>query len=195
MSSDVRQFYPGEVVEIREVRDDKIWTVRPVTVVEDTEDAFVSYLAPGTSVDYPVGVEHGATCFQMWLSGEWELEKRTFNPPAVLRIAPTGQPYEVFASLDPVIGVTSWYVNFQEPLRRRSHGFDTMDETLDLIVARDFTNWRRDDEDELELAAAMGVYSDDDVARLLATCTALEDQLARGAVPWDLRWSSWVPPT
>jgi predicted RNA-binding protein associated with RNAse of E/G family len=195
MSTGARRFSPGEVVEIREVRDAKIWTVRPVTVVEDTDEAFVSYLAPGTLCQYPVGVTHGEKCFQMWLSGEWELEKKVFNPPGVLRIAPTGAPFEVFASVDSAIGVTRWYVNFQEPLRRRAHGFDTMDETLDLIVSSDLTTWHRDDEDELELAAAMGVYSEDDVRRLVATCVTLEDQLARGAVPWDLRWSTWVPHT
>jgi predicted RNA-binding protein associated with RNAse of E/G family len=188
-----RHFLPGERVEIREVRGGKYWTVRPVTVIEDSEDQFVSYLAPGTLVDYPVDVEHGEKCFNMWLSGDWQLHKYEFVVPGVLRIAPAGQAFEVFASVEPEEGVTSWYVNFQEPLRRQPYGFDTMDEVLDLVVSRGLTSWTRKDEDELTLALAMGVYSPDDVERLLSTCSMVEDNLRRGTVPWDVRWSTWSP--
>jgi len=193
MSVGARRFLSGERVVIREVLNGKVWTVRPVTVVEDSDDQFVSYLAPGTLIDYPVDVEHGEKCFSMWLSGEWELHKRGFNAPGMLRIAPQGMPFEIFATVTPRDGVTSWYVNFQEPLRRQPHGFDTMDETLDLTVSQDFTSWERRDEDELELAVAMGIYSKEDAERLLGVCAMVEAQLAKGAVPWDRSWRDWSP--
>jgi len=191
----VRRFLPGERVEIREILDEKVWTVRPVTVIEDSEDQFVSYLAPGTLIDYPVDVEHGERCFNMWLSGEWELAKKELAAPGILRIAPRGEPFEVFAAVLPNEGVASWYVNFQEPLRRQPHGFDTMDETLDLIVSRDLSSWQRRDQDELEMAAAMGLYRSEDVERLLASCSSVEEQLASGKVPWVLSWLEWRPLT
>jgi len=193
MSISVRRFLPGERVVIREVLNGKVWTVRPVTVIEDSEDQFVSYLAPGTLIDFPVDVEHGAKCFSMWLSGEWELDKKEFYAPGMLRIAPHGRPFEVFATVIPKEGVTSWYVNLQEPLRRQPHGFDTMDETLDLVVSRDFASWHRRDEDELKMAVAMGFYGQKDAERLLETCSMVEEQLANGIVPWDRSWYDWSP--
>ncbi|NNN00374.1 MAG: hypothetical protein HKL86_00910 [Acidimicrobiaceae bacterium] len=66
MSDFTRRFLPGERVVIREIRNGKVWTARPVTVVEDSDEQFVSYLAPGTLIDYPMNVEHGAGCFAMW---------------------------------------------------------------------------------------------------------------------------------
>ncbi|MBT2555553.1 DUF402 domain-containing protein [Arthrobacter sp. ISL-5] len=194
MSVELRTFRPGERILIREVLDSKVWTARPVTVIEDTDDQLVSYLAPGTLIDYPLAVEHGEKTFSMWLSGEWGLRKKEFVAPGMLRIAPHGQPFEVFASVPENGGVISWYVNFQQPLKRTALGFDTMDETLDLIVAADFSSWERRDEDELELAVSMGIYDPADAQRLIASCAAVEQSLSQGTVPWDIRWRGWTPP-
>lgn len=194
MPGDRRRFGAGETIAIREVLDGKVWTVRPVRVVDDREEGLVSYLAPGTVIDYPVGVEHGEVCFSMWRSGAWELEKKAFRPPGMLRIAQEGRPYEVFGFLAEGGGISSWYVNFQRPFERTATGYDTMDETLDLLVAADFSTWTRRDEDELELAVAMGVYRPTDVERITATCASVEDALRRGSVPWDTHWADWTPP-
>lgn len=195
MAVELRAFRTGERILIREVLRGKVWTVRPVTVVEDTEDQLVTYMVPGTLIDYPVGVEHGQKTFSMWLSGDWTLEKKEFVPPGMLRIAPYAQPFEVFASVSGHQGVTSWYVNFQKPLKRTRLGFDTMDETLDLIVAADFSSWRRRDEDELELAVSMGIYDAAAAQGLIAACTTVEQSLSQGKVPWDCRWRDWAAPT
>ncbi len=56
---ELRTFRPGERILIREVHKSKVWTVRPVTVIEDTVEQLETYLAPGTLIDYPVAVEHG----------------------------------------------------------------------------------------------------------------------------------------
>jgi predicted RNA-binding protein associated with RNAse of E/G family len=68
-----------------------------------------------------------------------------------------------------------------------------MDETLDLNVSRDFTSWHRRDEDELEMAVAMGPYGHGDAERLLDTCSMVEEQLASGVVPWDRSRHDWSP--
>lgn len=191
MSSTLRYFQPGERVAIREVLENKIWTSRPVTVVHDSADQFVSYLEPGTMIDYPVDVEHGRRTFEMWMSGRWELAGREFRAPGMLRIAPSGQPFEVFAPWTRDQGVHSWYVNFQKPLTRTSSGFDTMDETLDLEVTADLSSWKRKDEDELDLATEMGFYSDDDARRIRSACEVVEATLRKGEAPWDVNWRVW----
>ena len=187
----IRHFQKGERVVIREVLNDKVWTVRPVTILEDGDTQVVSWLAPGTFIDYPVGVEHGEKCLSMWLSGEWELYAKEFTPPGVLRIAPSGAPFEVFAPLSLEGGVASWYVNFQRPLERTPLGFDTMDEILDLVVSTDCSEWERKDADELDLAVTMGYLSLFDAERIDAACRFVESCLSRGEVPWDRSWSTW----
>jgi predicted RNA-binding protein associated with RNAse of E/G family len=194
MSPALRRFEPGERIAIREVLRGRVWTSRPVVVVvEDAVDQFVSYLEPGTIIEYPVGTQHGRGTFAMWLSGEWELGHKEFYAPGMLRIAPAGQPFEVFAPVTPELGVTFWYVNLQQPLVRTMDGFDTMDETLDLLVAADFSSWERKDSDELELAIEMGVYSQREAQRILDSCVAVEKALERGEVPWDRDWRDWRP--
>lgn len=194
MTGELRTFAPGESVVIREVLNNQVWTVRPVTVIEDTDIHFASWLAPGTLIDYPVGVEHGEKCISMWLSGEWTLEPKVFLPPGMLRIAQFGAPFEVFATMKPEGGVASWYVNFQQPLVRTSIGFDTMDEILDLEVRGDFSSWARKDSDELELAVRMGYIDNAAANRLSDACTAVEESLSRAVVPWDKRCANWEPP-
>ncbi|MBT2517166.1 DUF402 domain-containing protein [Streptomyces sp. ISL-90] len=195
MSMTLRNFEPGERIAIREVVRGRVWTSRPVVVVQDTTEQFVSYLAAGTVIDYPVGVQHGLGTFSMWLSGEWEIGDKEFHAPGTLRVAPVGQPFEVFTPVTAEHGVSAWYVNFQQPLFRTPQGFDTLDETLDLIVAADFSSWERKDEDELELAIEMGVYDEREARRILDACDAVEDALSRGDIPWDRTWSDWRPST
>lgn len=91
MSLSVHHLLPGDRVEIREILNERNWTVRPVTVIEDSEDQFVSYLAPGTLIDCPVDVEHGKKCFNMWLTGKWELVQKEFSAPVGMssRFGPT----------------------------------------------------------------------------------------------------------
>ena len=193
-SMETSYFSAGDSIYMREILNGKIWTSRPVSVVADNSDQTVTWLSPGTLIDYPRDVQHGEICFGMWLSGEWSLEKREFKYPGFLRIAPADANFEIFATVPEVGGVQSWYVNFQRPLERLEDGFATMDETLDLIVEKDFKNWVRRDEDELELALKMGVYTEEDVSRILENCIAVESKLSFGEVPWDISWKDWIPP-
>ena len=48
-----------------------------------------------------------------------------------------------------------WYVDLQEPLRRTTLGFDTMDHLLDIVISPDQSAWRWKDEDEFEEAVVL----------------------------------------
>jgi predicted RNA-binding protein associated with RNAse of E/G family len=187
----MRAFQFGEHIVIREVLKERVWTVRPVTVLHDSPTHVVTWLAPGTRIQYPVGVERGEMCLSMWLSGEWDLYEKEFHAPGMLRIAPADAPFEVFAPTTLEDGIQSWYVNFERPLRRTEQGFDTMDEILDLVVARDFDAWERKDADELQLAVTMGFFRSVDAERIEETCRAVESSLERGDIPWPHEWEAW----
>ena len=55
--------------------------------------------------------------------------------------------------------LSCWYINLQKPYRRMAHGFDTLDQTLDVIVSPDRSSWQWKDEDELQELRDRGVIS------------------------------------
>jgi hypothetical protein len=40
----------------------------------------------------------------------------------------------------------------------------------------------------------MGVYTEEDVARILENCIAVESKLSFGEEPRDISWKDWIPP-
>ena len=78
----------------------------------------------------------------------------------------------------------NWYVNFEEPLGSTRFGFDYKDWKLDLVVEPDGT-WRWKDEDELEVAAGLGIVDADAVWA--------EAERVVADRPWPTGWEGWRP--
>ena len=51
------------------------------------------------------------------------------------------------------------YVNLQEPIKRTSIGFDTLDNMLDVVISPDMSEWEWKDDDEFSAAQKVGFYS------------------------------------
>ncbi len=56
----LRRFKPGERIEIRELLHGRVWTLRPVTVVEDGTEHVLTWLAPGTVTNYRCNRVHSS---------------------------------------------------------------------------------------------------------------------------------------
>lgn len=130
-------FAPGDTVVVIEIMDGKVWTARPVTVINDTAEEIALWLAPGTVTRYPSGPQHGEHTVRQWIEGEWELHDRPWSPPGKLRLTRPGDAFEVWATPGMHHDGTPWYVNLQDPLRRVGAGFTTIDHLLDLLVSPD----------------------------------------------------------
>jgi len=93
-------------------------------------------------------------------------------------------------------GATRWFkryfVNLEEPFRRTADGFDTQDHTLDVIATPmlGFT-WR--DEPEFENHVALGFYTKELAAAVLAEGQRVIDDLANGTHPCLRGWAQWWP--
>lgn len=87
----------------------------------------------------------------------------------------------------------SWYVNFQEPLRRSALGFQTMDLTLDLAIAPDLASWEWKDEDEFATGIALGWYSAEQLAGLRAVGEQVLADAQHRRPPFNLPWPEWRP--
>lgn len=190
-------FIPGDAVAVVEVFNGKVWTVRPVTVIQDMADEVVLWLAGNTVTSYPAGPQHGTHTVQHWLAGTWDMIDRIWQPPGKLMISRPSEAFDVSVTPTPVLNGASsdWYVNLQEPLRRCACGFRTMDHTLDIVVSHDLTNWRWKDEDEFTYAQQTGLYSRRHAAQIRATGERIIEALEHGAPHWDPRWAAWSPPS
>jgi hypothetical protein len=178
---------------MREVLNGRVWTERPVTVLHDDGTHLATHLAAGTVTRVPAGVDHGEPGLRLRRKGTWKMKDVVFRPPDVVRLARMGDPFEVFVMRTATGQLATWYVNFQEPLRRVADGFETLDNLLDLEVSADRTSWRRKDVDELARAVQLGVYDEESAASFFSQCERVERILAAGQCPWDTRWAAWEP--
>ena len=89
--------------------------------------------------------------------------------------------------------LAGWYVNLQAPVRRSPTGFDTMDQVLDLVVLPDLTTWWWKDEDELDLAVELGVFTREEAGAIRAEGERVAALIDSGTPPFDPAWADWTP--
>ena len=85
-----------------------------------------------------------------------------------------------------------WYVNLQEPFRRREHGYDTQDLELDIWVAVD-GGWEWKDAEVLAERIREGRYTEEQVAETWVEGRRVATELDAGRRWWDEAWASWKP--
>lgn len=182
-------YSPGGHVLLREIWRGEVWSVRPVTVVQDTPDLIALYIARGTPWKGPVSL--GGEKLRL-PTDEWALADDIWRG-AVLRLTRPGDSHSTLALWDSRGRFTSWYLNMEAPLRRSATGFDYMDQTLDIVVKPDFKTWSWKDEDEMEEAVAGGVYSEDQAREIRAEGERALARLLAREPPLDEPWEHWRP--
>jgi predicted RNA-binding protein associated with RNAse of E/G family len=84
-----------------------------------------------------------------------------------------------------------WYINFEAPIVRHAHAFETDDHGLDLVVYPDGTReWK--DVDDLHRQRAQGRINLSTVGRVLAAAAEVTDLLDAGT-EWWRPWAGWKP--
>lgn len=187
----------GDVALLRYVDDGRVSRLHPVTVVEDSERAVALFLAAGT----PIKVRHGLDGHEIprslsyterW-SQPWTLGDGRWSQWQTLMLTPNGAGHSFWAVWDTNWRLHEWYVNLQQPLRRTGLGFDTADETLDIVIAPDLSRWEWKDEDELAEAVRLGRYTDEDARRIRREGDRALSSLTAREWPFDRDWSVWRP--
>ena len=185
-----RLWQPGDAVLLRNARDHYRW-VAPVRVVEDRGDFVALYLQPGTEIRR-MGMADGSTTREFWRATH--VIPATWGVNHVLSLVRFGDGYAIQLFWDEATWeLRCWYVNFQEPLRRSARGFETMDLTLDLVIAPDLSSWEWKDEDEFAQAVAAGWYAEGELRELRALGERVLDDVARRSAPFSEPWPEWRP--
>ncbi len=189
---------PGEQVLVQEIWRGEVWAARPMTVVRDEDDFVALWFPEGTRWKAPVPSpgrswessrgEWIATCLEL---GEWAFVDREWDVTTLVLLRP-GEWHALWVSWRDGEHL-SWYVNLQEPFRRTSKGFETMDLALDVIIESDGSGWRWKDEDELATFVERGVFDEALAAKLREEGLRIVGRAEQNEPPFDEGWPAWRP--
>lgn len=185
------RFNPGETALIRHVREGLVRYVQPVHVAEDRGNSLALYIQPGSQYGSMGDAEGQRTREFATASTHIEL---TWTGTHALHLLREGEGHATIAFWDEHWNFLCWYINFQEPYRRVPGGLETMDLTLDMLIAPGGQSWRFKDEDEFAYGIEHGWYTPGQLAELKAMGELIGGAAARGDWPFRDGWEEWRPP-
>jgi predicted RNA-binding protein associated with RNAse of E/G family len=179
----------GDVVALREIWDGRVWTAYPAVAVEDELDQQLLYIPAGADLKYAVD-ESGRELriyADRWMLGDHRATRH------FLSFCWPDRRHAVLAVWDAGWNFTGWYVNIETPLDRTATTYDYVDHCLDVLIPPDRSTWTWKDEDELEEAVALGIFSPADAEAFRAEGMAAIERIIGGEPPFDRDWSGWRP--
>jgi uncharacterized protein len=183
----VRTFEPGESAALREIWDGRIWSARPVTVVEDAEEQITLFIPAGAHWMAPFRNGRRLKIQE----AEYELIEQPYEAH-VLSFAWPANPAAVLLFYGSDWSPSYWYVNLEDPLRRSPVGFDTLDHKLDVIVELD-GSWRWKDEDQFVEIIERGLLDPEEGTLLRAEARDAVRRIVERERPFDRDWFRWRP--
>jgi hypothetical protein len=181
---------PGDAVVLRHAHDDYRWAA-PMRVVEDRGDFVALYLQPGSTI-VRMGDRDGNPT-RDFLHSKRRIEQM-WGINHALHLMRAGDDYAVQLYWDEhTWDFRCWYINFQLAFERSRLGFESMDLTLDLVIAPDLRTWEWKDEDEFAQAIEIGWYTGEQLGELKACGEAVLERAKRREPPFDEPWPNWRP--
>ena len=187
----MRRFKPGETIETREVWRGKTGEQRIAIVIEDSNELIALYTDPGSEALVAVD----ATGVQMRMPvSDWRLEPTNRFTLGILALHVPGSQHSLLVIFDPPPQFGRWYINLESDLARTERGFEYEEHVLDIVVEADMSTWRWKDEDELEEALELGLFTPEQAAEFRAEGERALEWLLSRRPPYDRDWLSWRPP-
>jgi hypothetical protein len=184
----------GSPVVYREILNGRIWTARPVTVIQDAPGQVAVYLTHGAKWQRFVPLQPGISALQCKTDrAEWRLKEAEWEFGGTVLLLSETEAHAIHVMWNTAGEFMGWYVNLQEPLRRNRLGFETLDEELDLVVDTNGA-WRWKDEDHLAEAEALGLYSAAKVRAIRAEGKRVVEKIEARSAPFDGSWTEWLAP-
>lgn len=183
---------PGDQALLRHVYRGHVASALPVTVVEDTHERVAMLRMAGTPTKAPVH-DTPEELFRSLAAGTYEVGDSSWEHTNAVEIAPVGRAHSVWPMwFKDSWEFVCWYVNLQEPLRRTRFGWDTLDQSLDVIVHADLT-WRWKDEDHFALLQEVGILTTEQADAVRREGEAVIADIEAGRPPFNEPWPDWRP--
>jgi predicted RNA-binding protein associated with RNAse of E/G family len=177
---------PGEVTLVRYVSDGQVLNASAVNVVQDTPERLVLYQPLGAAMQW------STFDFETGMPTPCHSQRR--HTTDALQILFPNEAFAVTAMYRGGGGeFWCWYVDMQEPFRRRGGGIVTLDQELDLLIGPDL-RWRWKDEDHLARCVELGRYSAEQAAEIRRVGQRVVQRIESRAAPFDEPWPDWRAP-
>lgn len=179
----------GQGVILREVWRNKIYSIMPLRVVQDSQTWTALYLPPFTLSLFPHTREGKVLRIP---TDDWVLRGEPWEGQG-LCLVQAGLGFTVSASWDRDQHFDHWKIDLVEPVRRTPLGFDYMDQLLDIIVSPDRSTWYWKDEDEVRIAEKRGIFTAQQVSDLYRRGERAIQAIQANEPPFDGDWEYWRP--
>ena len=159
-------------------------------LVADDGERIATYLPVGTTFQ-TMGYEDGAHTREFHRA-----TRRVYQPwrdHHALHLTRGGDNYNVTLFWTENWDFRCWYVNFQEPIQRYALGFETMDQTLDLVISPDLGRHLWKDEDEFQWGIDAGWYTPEQKEQLKAIGREVLQDAELRRWPFADGWENWRP--
>ena len=186
------RFKPGQTIICRQIWQNRVFEERPEIVVQDSPEMLALYLHPNTIIRQPVSRTGEKATYLDRLNLTWTLAEVPWIPPRRLRLSIPGAFYSVLLFWNEDNSLRAWYINLEESIHRTPQGFNYIDLFLDIIIEPDLSNWRWDDEDELEEAVKRRFISQKSSDMLYSEGRKAIEWLLSGNSPFN-EWETWRP--
>ena len=143
----------GESATLRGVGCKVFWAY-PTIVVQDISDLIVLYIPTGVCGK---NVEHKPAPRELLSADQIKIIDSQWKLTDVLMLIVPDEAFSTYIMWETgTKNLKCWYINLQEPIRRTSIGFDTMDNMLDVVISPDMSKWHWKDDDEFAEAQKLG---------------------------------------
>jgi hypothetical protein len=160
----------------------------PGWLLEETATHIITATVPGAETRQLVGGRH--EIIQNVAAGTERTEVKPWHTNRVVWLTPFRAAHAVGHFWNDASGqFIGYYINLQAPVRRSAYGVDSKDHILDIVVDPD-GQWRWKDEDELELAVRLGMFSEAESVEIRTEGERVINQF-RQVLPTG--WENWVP--
>jgi len=187
----------GDQIVWREVWRGRVWSAKPVTVVQDTPDVVALWMASDTCWKVPRALDGSPVRPSTRLpDAQWQLVDQVWEYGDTLFLTAFGNAHAVHVMWSK--GRTrfaGWYINLQDPIKRTSIGFDYMDQLLDIVVSPDQSEWHWKDRDELLEAQSIGLISPEKAREIWTEGERVISLMRDGMPPFNSGWENWFPPS
>lgn len=187
---------PGTAVLMRYFYGEHLHQVRPVTVVEDTEDGTVLWLAGGSQMmrsELVDGRDARAVSMRERILAPQRLVRAPWSGTGILILVPPRGAHSVWLFWSETGAFRGWYGNLEEPHGRWHGGLDTTDHALDVWVTADGHREWLDEDEFTEATGLPGCWTTEDVPAIRAEGQYLMELASRAAAPFDQRWVDFRP--
>jgi hypothetical protein len=164
----------------------QVFSAIPTTVVEQTAERTVLWIAPGTPVRWPRGAR---LPIPELAKGGWKHEEAEWYGGRLM-ISEPGVAHSFYVTWGRDGEFVGWYVNLEDPWRESPFGFDTTDHLLDVWIDPD-RSWRWKDEDHLAEAVEVGLFSPEKARAIRAEGDRAIERIEAWSAPFDEGWENW----